>query len=275
MHYVAMVGDKEHPVEITEVSPDRYQLSIEDRVYQVDARSITDTTLSLLLGDQVYDIESEVHPQSGETLRVRGHLMTIDVLDLRTVRLRKATHVTGGPEGPAAITSPMPGKVVAVLVAEGQEVQEGQGLVVVEAMKMENELHSPRAGVVRKLTAQVGVTVDSGVALCVVEEARRPPTLGIFAPGPSSLQSPGSWRHACVTQSYRRSLSSHRQRPRAPRWAPCRAKSASRVWRARTRTRRARALPTRRSEATSTCRSRRLFPLISASWASAFRCRST
>ncbi len=169
MHYVALTGDQEHPVEITEVAADRYQLTIAGHVYQVDARAINDTTLSLILGNQVYDIESELHPQSGETLRVRGHLMTVEVLDLRTARLRQSQPVASGPEGPIAVMSPMPGKVVAVLVREGQEVQEGQGLLVIEAMKMENELRSPRAGTVRKVTAQVGITVEGGVALCVVE----------------------------------------------------------------------------------------------------------
>ena len=72
-------------------------------------------------------------------------------------------------EGPAVISSPMPGKVVAVLVEEGQEVEEGQGLVVVEAMKMENELQSPRAGVVKGLSAEEGVAVDGGASLCTIE----------------------------------------------------------------------------------------------------------
>ncbi len=77
--------------------------------------------------------------------------------------------MTGGVDGPAEIAAPMPGKIVAILVEEGQQVEEGQGLVVVEAMKMENELKSPRAGVVKNLTAQKDATVESGLVLCVIE----------------------------------------------------------------------------------------------------------
>jgi biotin carboxyl carrier protein len=70
--------------------------------------------------------------------------------------------------GPARLAAPMPGKVVRVLVAPGQEVREGQGLVVVEAMKMENELRAPRAGRVVDLPAREGQAVESGALLAVV-----------------------------------------------------------------------------------------------------------
>jgi biotin carboxyl carrier protein len=93
----------------------------------------------------------------------------VEVVDLRTMRLRKAAEVTGGLAGPAQVSAPMPGKVVDILVEEGQEVQEGEGLLVVEAMKMENELKSPKTGVVRRLTATLGAAVESGVVLCVIE----------------------------------------------------------------------------------------------------------
>ena len=74
-----------------------------------------------------------------------------------------------GAAGPTAIKSPMPGKVVSVLVQDGQEVKKGDGLVVVEAMKMENELKSPKDGIVKEITAVEGAAVDGGVCLCIVE----------------------------------------------------------------------------------------------------------
>ena len=63
----------------------------------------------------------------------------------------------------------MPGKIVKILVGEGDEVEQGQGLVVVEAMKMENEIKSPKAGVVKKVGVEEGETVESGALLVVVE----------------------------------------------------------------------------------------------------------
>jgi biotin carboxyl carrier protein len=169
MRYVALLNGEEHQVEIVEVSPNRFQLTIDGRTLEVDARAVQDTTLSLLHDNSAYNIESEVNPAGGETVLVRGHQVTVEVLDLRSMQLRRAQEVATGPAGPAEIAAPMPGKVVAVLVKDGEQVEEGQGLVVVEAMKMENELRSPRAGVVKNLSVEEGAAVDGGVALCVVE----------------------------------------------------------------------------------------------------------
>jgi biotin carboxyl carrier protein len=169
MHYVALVNGEERQVEITEGPAGQFQLTMGGRTMTVDSRVVSDTTQSLICGMEAYNIEAEKNPAGGENVLVRGHIVGVEVVDLRTLRLRHAQQVVTGPEGPAAITAPMPGKVVAVLVTEGQEVKEGQGLVVVEAMKMENELKSPRAGIVKELKVEAGATVESGVALCVVE----------------------------------------------------------------------------------------------------------
>lgn len=169
MRYVALLNDEERNVEITELSPSRFQLNIDGRTLVVDAHAVQDTTLSLIHGNAAYNIESEAHANGGETVLVRGHLVTVEVLDLRSMQLRRAQEVAGSPAGPAEIAAPMPGKVVAVLVKDGDRVEKGQGLVVVEAMKMENELRAPRAGTVKNLSAEEGAAVDGGVALCVVD----------------------------------------------------------------------------------------------------------
>ncbi len=74
-----------------------------------------------------------------------------------------------GPSGPVRVTAPMPGKITRVLVASGDEVRARQGLVVVEAMKMENELRSPKDGRVKEVRAAEGTTVEAGAVLVVVE----------------------------------------------------------------------------------------------------------
>lgn len=171
MHYVAMVGDQERQIEVTEIAPDRYQLIMDGKRIEVDAREISSTTLSLLHDDQGYNIEYEkvAGTSSAYNMLVRGQVVSVEVLDLRTMRLRQAQASIGGPDGPAVIVAPMPGKIVAVLVKEDQQVEAGQGLIVVEAMKMENELRAPRAGTVKKLTAEVGAAVENGASLCIVE----------------------------------------------------------------------------------------------------------
>ncbi len=169
MHYVATSGGDERSVEVSEVAPYRYRINLGGRTFEVDAQPVAEGSQSLLIDGEAYLIESETDPRGrGENVLVRGHVINVEALDLRKKRLREVVHADGG-DGPQTLSSPMPGKVVAVLVQEGQEVKEGQGLVVVEAMKMENELRAPKDGVVRQLSAQVGNAVEGGVTLCVVE----------------------------------------------------------------------------------------------------------
>ncbi len=84
-------------------------------------------------------------------------------------RWRGGVAVAGGEGGPRAVRAPMPGRVVRVLAAEGDEVAEQQGVVVLEAMKMQNEMRSPKAGRIRRVAVQVGDTVAAGDLLALVE----------------------------------------------------------------------------------------------------------
>ncbi|MEM6733979.1 MAG: biotin/lipoyl-containing protein [Myxococcota bacterium] len=169
MHYVAFVDGEERQVEIVEVAPERYRITIDERVLEVDARLTDETSMSLLVDHDAYNIESDRTSQSVQNLKVKGEVVSVEILDLRRVQLRRSQESLAGLDGPTEISSPMPGKVVAVLVKDGDEVTEGQGLVVVEAMKMENELRSPKNGVVRKMGAEEGDAVDGGAILCIVE----------------------------------------------------------------------------------------------------------
>jgi len=169
MQYAAIVNGEAREVEVTESSPDLFHVEMNGRTFEVDLRVVCDSTLSVVIDDKAYDIQLEKNPQGGQAMLVRGEIINVEVLDLRKMRLREAQAATAGPDGPATIICPMPGKIVAVLVEEGQEVVEGEGLVIVEAMKMENELKSPKSGVVRDISAEVGTAVEGGVTLCVVE----------------------------------------------------------------------------------------------------------
>ena len=175
MHYVALVGGKERLVEVSESSPGSYQLTIDGQLHQVDARFVSDSTLSLILEGpayevgQAYEVELERQSSGTDSVLVRGEVIAVEVLDLRRMRLRKAQQSSAGREGPETIVSPMPGKIVAVLVAEGDAVREGQGVIVVEAMKMENELKASKDGIVRALNVAEGAAVDGGAVLCCIE----------------------------------------------------------------------------------------------------------
>jgi biotin carboxyl carrier protein len=120
---------------------------------------------SVLLGTTSY--EARISP-SVETLfiDVRGEHVPVQVIDPREEALRGRAGVG---EGRVSVKAPMPGKVIRTLSAVGDTVEAGQGLLVVEAMKMQNELKSPKAGRVVSLEAQTGATVAAGQVLAVVE----------------------------------------------------------------------------------------------------------
>lgn len=114
--------------------------------------------------------EVAVHErQSGElTVHVNGRVVPVTVASGRGSWARRGDAAAAG-KGPAKIQAPMPGKVVKVLVKVGDTVAAKQGVVVVEAMKMENELKSPKAGTVSEVRAVEGTSVEAGAVLIVVE----------------------------------------------------------------------------------------------------------
>ena len=119
---------------------------------------------SVLLDSRVYEARVE---ETGGALAVvvEGHRFEIEVRDPRRFRRRSGG---GGRAGVHAIPAPMPGKVIRVLVAVGDEVTAGQGLLVVEAMKMQNEIKTPGAGKVLAIAAREGATVAAGEVLATV-----------------------------------------------------------------------------------------------------------
>jgi biotin carboxyl carrier protein len=166
MRYTAILDGEER---VVEVSPreNGYRVSIGDKVFDVDAVHLQGCALSLIAGTRSYRCDIEPRKDGKLAVVVGDAVYPLEILDERKLRMRRATG-TFSLEGPQRVDAPMPGKVVRVLVKVGDEVQEGQGLVVVEAMKMENELKSPKAGKVTELQAAEGATVESGARLVVV-----------------------------------------------------------------------------------------------------------
>ena len=166
MRYTAIVDGAEQVVEITP-RENGYVVSIGDKLLEIDAVHLQGSAVSLLVGTRSYRCDVETHADGKVAVLVRDAVYPLEILDERKLRLRRAAGKFTL-EGPQRIDAPMPGKVTRVLVKVGDEVQEGQGLVVVEAMKMENELRSPKAGKVTELHAVEGSTVESGAKLVVV-----------------------------------------------------------------------------------------------------------
>jgi biotin carboxyl carrier protein len=154
------------PAQIEILSPAplcRFRLDGEER--QADVAMPEAGVYSIVVGGRQYEARIEEHAGSLVVL-AGGFRFEIEARDPR--RLARWAGA-GSPEGVETVAAPMPGKVVRVLVAPGDAVEAGQGLVVVEAMKMQNELKASRAGRVLTVLAKEGATVAAGEALVTIE----------------------------------------------------------------------------------------------------------
>jgi biotin carboxyl carrier protein len=145
MEMIVRHGERVEELHLEEVEQG-YRLRLGETTYEVDAVSLGNGTYSLLLGGRHLEL-SVVHRGEGryEVLHEGGN-DTVEVVDPLT-HLAQASHGAAGRGGPRKVTAYMPGRVVEILVAEGDEVAAGQGVVVLEAMKMENEIAAESAGV--------------------------------------------------------------------------------------------------------------------------------
>jgi pyruvate carboxylase subunit B len=122
------------------------------------------------VGDEVHRIVVRRGERRGRyTIWVDGFRYEVDALDERTRAIQDLAAAASGPRGPAPLVAPMPGLIVRVNVAPGDRVAAGAGLIVMEAMKMENELRAPAAGRVKAVHARPGTAVEKGTVLVELE----------------------------------------------------------------------------------------------------------
>ena len=143
--------------------------NVNGREYHLEPQASPAGVTLLAADGKVFDCRVEGQPASGRAVDVfvgTNHY-TITLTDPK--RLRGAAAASAHADGAARIVAPMPGKVVRVLVAKGASVEAGAGIVVVEAMKMQNEMKAPKAGTVATLNVEVGTTVNGGDVLAVIE----------------------------------------------------------------------------------------------------------
>ena len=136
-------GQRTHVVEL-ERNGTGYRVLLDGRTVEADATPVSPNTISVLLGGRAYEVH--VTPALDGTVKLQSgpHEFTAGIQDPRAWRGRKQGAMEA--EGRQPIVAPMPGKVIRLLVSAGDEVEAGQGLVVVEAMKMQNEIRSPKEG---------------------------------------------------------------------------------------------------------------------------------
>ena len=133
---------------------------------RVDARQVGPDRWSLLIGERSYEVRVD-RDKTNYTVEMGGRVWTFCLTDPTRAVLRPGGGVR---HGAGLIKAPMPGRVVKILVEEGQKVQHGDGLLVVEAMKMENELSAPRDGIIKTIHVGEGDTVEGNAELLLIDD---------------------------------------------------------------------------------------------------------
>lgn len=160
MKYQAVIGAQKLEVE---TSGNAFLVDGKERA--VDVAVLPSGVYSLIVDGRSYEVLVR-DEKKGMAIEIVAHLFLVRLEDPSQRRNEAASPQH---EGEAVIESPMPGRVVAIKVQAGQNVREGEGIIVVEAMKMENELTAPKAGKVVKVSVKVGDAVEAGQELVVIE----------------------------------------------------------------------------------------------------------
>jgi biotin carboxyl carrier protein len=165
MNFIITLGSRSHTVDVTQDSG-RYRITIGERVWDVDARLTAQGISSLIIDGVSYVADVEDH---GGTcvVDVGGESYAIEVEDQTRYIIRTRGGAAGGTGG-QTLKAPLPGKITHVAVRVGEAVTPGQSLVVIEAMKMENELKATAAGTVRDVRVTAGQPVNAGDVLVVI-----------------------------------------------------------------------------------------------------------
>jgi len=164
--YEVLLSGKKRIVELAQTDG-AWQVTLDGQSLDASAVEIAPNVFSVLLNGQSHQIRVAPRPDGTLTLHTGLAEYAVEVSDPRSWSGRR--HGALQAEGRQHVTAPMPGKVVRFLVAEGDTVEAGQGLLVVEAMKMQNEIRSPKRGKVQKLLAKEGQAVNAGEVLVWVE----------------------------------------------------------------------------------------------------------
>ena len=176
MTYESAVGDRIRTVSVIRKGAVLH-VTLDGQTHVVDARRVSESAMSLLVQNgtgevPVHSIDAAfaTRPTAGDfDVYLAGRSLAVQVRQAGAFGRQKKDGAGAPGSGPQRVVAPMPGKIVRVLVKAGDTVKARQGLVVVEAMKMENELRAARAGRVRELHVSEGQSVDAGTVLLVVE----------------------------------------------------------------------------------------------------------
>ena len=164
MTYDIAIDGKSYRLDLSQAEG-RWLCRLDGCEIEVDAVLARPNVLSLRLGNQVCEVECE-RVGDDTHIWVGSQRFLAEVRDPRSLRSRPRA---AEDHGPKKLTAPMPGKVVRILLSQGTMVEAGAGVLVVEAMKMQNELKSPKKGTIQKILVREGAAVNAGEVLAIVE----------------------------------------------------------------------------------------------------------
>ncbi len=164
MTYEVAIDGKSYRLELNRAE-NRWLCRLDGREVEVDAVLARPDVLSLRIGNKAYEVKCERVGQDWHVW-VGSARFAAEVRDPRSLRGRARI---ADDHGPRKLTAPMPGKIVRVLASQGVEVEAGAGVLVVEAMKMQNEIKSPKKGTIQKILVSEGAAVNAGDVLAIVE----------------------------------------------------------------------------------------------------------
>ena len=166
MKYEILIAGKTRTVELTRAAA-RWQITLDGAPTNADAIEIAPGIFSILINGESHEARVASNSDGSLTIQDGPNEFRAEVADPRSWRGRK--HGAAEAEGRQKIVAPMPGKVIRLLVKPGDKVEAGQGLLVVEAMKMQNEVKSPKTGTVEKLLAKESQPVNAGDVLAWID----------------------------------------------------------------------------------------------------------
>lgn len=166
MKLTGRIDDEEYEIEVREVDG-RVVADIDGREYDLEVSQPEPGVFLLKTGGRVFEAAVSPGENGDANVHVRGSEFAVSIMDPK--RLRGSGGTAHSHDGRAEIRTAMPGKVVRVLAEVGTEIKKGDGVLVVEAMKMQNEMKSPKDGIVKEIRTAEGTTVNAGEILAVIE----------------------------------------------------------------------------------------------------------
>ena len=166
MKRIVEIEGVKRPLSLLRLDSGEFSIELDGKPYAADVCQLDARTLSILLDGRSYRVLLD-NRGDDKAVSVEDRRIPFRIEDPRSLQSRRKTDAGGS--GARPVVASMPGRIIRLLVQQGEVVEAHQGLIVVEAMKMQNELKAPKAGTVVRVAVEVGATVQAGAVLLVIE----------------------------------------------------------------------------------------------------------